>query len=49
MRVFYVASHDETGWKPPPNAIMAYRNAQFDIWECPPSIKNAGVAPQPLN
>jgi uncharacterized membrane protein YvlD (DUF360 family) len=45
MHVFYVASHDQSGWKPPSNSREVFHNAQFDIWECPPTRRPAGTLP----
>jgi len=47
MRVFYVASRDQSGWKPPQNCREGFHNAQFDVWECPPTLKAAGALPGP--
>jgi hypothetical protein len=49
MHVFYVASHDESGWKAPQNSRKVFHNAQFDVWECPPSLKVAGALPGSMN
>jgi hypothetical protein len=47
MHVFYVALHGSSGWKPPPNSREVFHNAQYDVWECPPSAKVAGALPGP--
>ena len=49
MHVFYVVSHDESGWKAPQNSRKVFHNAQFDVWECPPSLKVAGALPGYMN
>lgn len=45
MHVFYVVSHDINGWTPPPNSRMVFQNKQFDVWDCPPVFKAAGILP----
>jgi hypothetical protein len=36
MHVFYVASRDQSGWKPPQNTCKVFHNAEFDVWEYRP-------------
>jgi hypothetical protein len=35
MHVFYVHPSQYRGWRPPANAQEVFRDARYDVWECP--------------
>jgi hypothetical protein len=47
MHVFYIQSRRTSGWKSPPNSREVFQNAEFDVWECPPSVNTPAALSVP--